>query len=163
MGATINIGFSYGNEIISLSMDKFGNSPGIAALTVWVIIFWGGFLASGTYAIFLLFKNKTWKNFVGAGSGRDTAMSFCMALFHFMILFFYGMAAYYLGKLGTSVGWAAHMSLSLVLANLLGFVTGEWKDSEKASRAWLYAGLAMLIGGIVMMLAEHKVKKLSKA
>jgi len=148
MGATINIGFSYGASIIDLSISKYGNSPGIAAMTVWVVIFWGGLLASGSYAIYLLFRNQTWKHFVGPHACRDLTMSFFMASFHFLILFFYGMAAYHLGTLGTSVGWAAHMSLSLVLANLLGFMTGEWRGSSRVSRAWLYTGLSMLIGGI---------------
>ncbi len=160
MGSTINIGFSYGTAIVNLSINKYGNSPGIAAMTVWVVIFifGGGFLASGSYAVYLLFRNHTWKHFVGPHACRDLMMSFFMALFHFLILFFYGMAAYHLGKLGTSVGWAAHMSLSLVLANLLGFMTGEWRGSSRASRAWLYAGLAVLIGGIGILGVGNSVQ-----
>jgi L-rhamnose-proton symport protein (RhaT) len=158
MGATINIGFSYGTTIIALSRDRFGNSPGLAALTVWIVIFWGGFMASGSYAIYLLFKNRTWKNFVGASTGHDLAMSFLMALFHFLILFFYGMAAYHLGRLGTSVGWASHMSVSLVLANLLGFMTGEWNNSSQRSRGWLYAGLSLIIGGIVILAIGNQLQ-----
>ena len=158
MGATINIGFSYGGTITALSMNQFGNSPGIAALTVWIVIFWGGFIPSGAYAAYLLFKNGTWNNFVSPNAGHDLAMSFLMALFHFMILFFYGMAAYYLGKLGTSVGWASHMSVSLVLANLLGFMTGEWKNSSRKSRRWLYSGLALLVGGILTLAIGNQMQ-----
>ena len=48
-----------------------------------------------------------------------------MAMLHFLILFFYGIGARYLGDLGTSVGWAAFLSCGLLIANLAGFMTAE--------------------------------------
>ena len=74
-----------------------------------------------------------------------------MALGHFGVLFFYGIGAHYLGKLGTSVGWSVNMSGGLLLANLMGFITAEWKGSSQKSRNWIYAGLAVIVIGIITL------------
>ena len=53
--------------------------------------------------------------------------------------------------LGTSVGFAIFQSGSLLIGNGLGFFTGEWKGAGEASKRWLFAGLAVLILGIVIV------------
>lgn len=63
----------------------------------------------------------------------------------------YGMGAYYLGRLGTSVGWALNIALSLVVANIFGFLTGEWRTALAASKRTLFAGLAVLLAAVVAL------------
>lgn len=57
--ACCNLAFSYGIHIKVFSEQNFGNAPWIATLAVWILVFWGGFLASGSYAVYLLFKKST--------------------------------------------------------------------------------------------------------
>lgn len=159
LGSSINLAFSYGGAMIKLSESQFGNSPAIATLSVWILVFCGGFLASGPYCVFLLTRNATWKNFAGASAGYDLTLAAVMALLHFLILFFYGIAAYYLGPLGTSVGWAAFISCGLLIANLAGFLTAEWSDASRKSRRWLFAGLAGLVLGICILGSANAVQQ----
>ena len=158
LGSSINLAFCYSDAIVRLSMQEYGNSPAIATLTAWMLVFWGGFLATGPYCAFLLTKNATWKNFVGKSAGFDLTMAAVMGILHFLILFFYGIGAHYLGSLGTSVGWAACLSCGLLIANLAGFMTGEWRDTSRLSRRWLFAGLAVLVVGICVLGAAHHVQ-----
>ncbi len=146
-----NIAFSYGQAIKEVSQAQFGNPPWLATLAVWMLVFIGAFAACGTYAVVLLFKNATWRNFVNRDAGRNLSLSAMMAILHFATLFSYGVGAHYLGKLGTSVGYVSFMSCSLIVANLMGFMTHEWKGSGRQTRLWLYHGLALLILGIVAL------------
>ncbi len=159
LGSSINLAFSYSGAIVRLSQQEYGNSPAIATLTAWMLVFWGGFLATGPYCAFLLTKNATWKNFVGKSAGFDLTMAAVMGILHFLILFFYGIGAHYLGSLGTSVGWAAFLSCGLLIANLAGFMTGEWRDASRLSRRWLFAGLAVLVMGMCLLGAAHQVQQ----
>jgi L-rhamnose-H+ transport protein len=158
LGSSINLAFCYSGEIVRISEQEFGNSPAIATLTAWMLVFWGGFLSTGPYCAFLLTKNRTWKNFTNADAPFNIAMAATMGILHFLILFFYGIGAHYLGALGTSVGWAAFLSCGLVIANLAGFMTGEWRGASGLSRRWLLTGLAVLILGVCMLGAAHQMQ-----
>jgi hypothetical protein len=63
----------------------------------------------------------------------------------------YGIGAYYLGRLGTSAGWGISIAASLIVANILGFVTVEWKSAPTAARTCLIAGLTVLIASMVCL------------
>jgi len=74
-----------------------------------------------------------------------------MAVGHFLCIFFYGVGAWKLGDLGTSVGFAIFQSGSLIIGNGLGFFTGEWTAASSRSKGTLLMGLATLIFGIVVV------------
>ena len=61
------------------------------------------------------------------------------------------MGAYYFGRLGTSVGYAVRLAVSLIVANLFGFMTGEWNVATRHSINVLYLGLAVLIVAVVIL------------
>ena len=146
-----NIAFSYGHAIKEISQAQYGNPPWLATLAVWMLVFLGAFAACGSYAVWLLFKNSTWHNFAGRDAGRNLLLAAAMAVLHFATLFSYGIGAHYLGKLGTSVGYASMMSCSLLVANLMGFMTNEWKGAGRHAHGWLYKGLTLLMLGIVAL------------
>jgi anaerobic selenocysteine-containing dehydrogenase len=81
--------------------------------------------------------------------GTDCAM--LMAMAHFACLFFYGLGGWKLGELGTSVGFAIFQTGSVLVGNILGFATGEWKNASVESKRWLYIGLAVLVLGIAVV------------
>jgi L-rhamnose-H+ transport protein len=154
LGASINLAFCYAGQIVRLS-EQAGNSPPVATLSAWILVFWGGFLVTGPYCAYLLTKNATWKNFAGPHACFDLTMAAIMGILHFLILFLYGIGAYYLGNLGTSVGWAACLSCGLLIANLVGFMTGEWRGASRQSRQWLLAGLGILVLGMCILGAAN--------
>ena len=146
-----NLAFDLGAPIQQLSGEKFGNPPWISQLALLLPIFWGGFVAAGSFAMFKLLNNGTWKNFTNAHIGRNLTMTFLMSLLHFLTLLFYAIGAEHLGKVGPSVGWAVFMAMAVILANVLGFVTAEWKDASSTSRRWIFGGLTLLVLGIVVL------------
>jgi L-rhamnose-H+ transport protein len=146
-----NIAFSYGQAIKEVSLAQYGNPPWLATLAVWMLVFLGAFAACGSYSVYLLFRNSTWRNFAVPEAGRNLLLAAIMAILHFATLFSYGVGAHYLGKLGTSVGYASMMSCSLLVANAMGFMTGEWRGTGSQTRSWVYGGLTLLVFGIIAL------------
>ena len=98
-----------------------------------------------------LFKNKTFKNYRGKGASRDLALAIGMGLLHYLAQAPYGVGAYFLGNLGTTIGWVLTIASSLIVANILGVFTGEWKGASSRSKRILVYGLAVLIGAMVCL------------
>ena len=78
-------------------------------------------------------------------------MGVLMGVIWFVATIPYGMGAYYLGRLGTSVGWAVYMAFTLLVASIFGFMTREWKGAPPRSIRTLYSGLSVLIAAIVLL------------
>lgn len=100
-----------------------------------------------------MIRKGTWRNYFKAGSARDFGFALVAGCCHFLAQIPYGMGAYYLGRLGTSVGWVFNIALSLLVANAIGFMTREWKGAPKASTRTLFVGLAVLV--VAMAVLAH--------
>jgi L-rhamnose-H+ transport protein len=148
-----NIAFHIGSSggIDAISVKEFNNPAWMGGLSVWTLIFLGGLISSLGFSIIRLFQNNSWKNFGNAGTGLNLFLAFLMAVGHFACLFFYGVGAFTLGALGTSVGFAIFQSGSVLIGNGLGFMTGEWKGASSESKKWLAIGLTVLITGIIIV------------
>ena len=96
---------------------------------------------------------------MGPDAAHDWGMGVLMGVIWFVATIPYGMGAYYLGRLGTSVGWAMNIALSLLVANIFGFITGEWNEASGRSIRRLYAGLSILLCSIVLLAAGSSMTK----
>lgn len=137
--------------INTISKAKFHNASWQGDLSTWTLVFLGGLISSVGFSTIMLCKNKTWKGFSVEGSPRNLILTLLMAIAHFLCIFFYGLGATAMGKLGTSVAFAIFQSSSLIIGNSLGFFTGEWKGASHRSKRWLFIGLTVLILGIIIV------------
>jgi len=154
LAANVNIAYHIGHNIgniTGISEQQFGNPPWLVGLAVWMLICIGGLIPAFGFSVILLFKNKTWKNFLAKGAVPNLTCATLMAVGHFACLFFYGVGGWKIGVLGTSVGFAIFQSGSLLVGNTLGILTGEWKDASQASKNGLFIGLGILILGIIIV------------
>ncbi len=119
--------------------------PAMASLVPWLPLYWSGPATVLVISAVQLTRNRTWNHYRGPGAWHDFRMAMLMAVLFSLTQLPYGMGAAYLGRLGTSVGFAISMILSLVVANLAGVVMGEWRGAGKIAKRTLLAGLACLI------------------
>jgi len=152
LSSCANLGFTFtgalGAEAISL-----GASPVFSTLASWLPVFWGAAAALFLWFGGLQLKRGTWRKNVGPHAPHDWAWGFLMGGIWFVATIPYGMGAYYLGRLGTSAGWALNIAFSLLVANVFGFTTGEWTGAPARSLRTLYLGLAILIVAIALLAA----------
>jgi hypothetical protein len=141
-----NLGYEYADGIESAMESLHGSDLAWRATLVrWMPMYWGGITALTLLMGGAMLKNGTWRNFLAPGSARDFAISASMGLVHFFAQIPYGIGAYYLGTLGTTVGWGINIGMALIVATSLGFFTGEWKGAHKSAREILYSGIVVLI------------------
>ena len=147
----LNLGFAFSQEIPKLAIEQFNVPAWAAGLASWQLVFWGGFITCGIFCAVLMIKNGTWRKYAQPGAARDGSLSLIMAILHFVVVLLYGVGAYYIGDLGTSLGFAAFMSLSIVIANVLGFLTGEWKDVGARPVKWIIIAMVVLIISVCVL------------
>ena len=68
----------------------------------------------------------------------------------------YGAGANKLGRIGPSIGWAALMASVVIVANLWGFLTGEWRGTGTRPVRTMSAGLFVLLVAIFIIGLSNK-------
>lgn len=128
------------------------NPEWAAAWAVTALILWGGAVSSCLYCIVQLTKNKTWGHFAKPGVGLVLALAAAMAVLHDAAVFFLGLGMFKLGKeLSVTVGYPVFMSFAIIVGNVHGFRTGEWKGASRRSVGWIVAGIALLVIGVCIL------------
>ncbi len=150
LSACANLGFAFTSRV-GEEAQRLGASPVFSTLASWLPVFWGATASLLLWFVGLQIKRGTWRNNVGPDAVYDWFNGVFMGVIWFVATIPYGMGAYYLGRLGTSVGWAVYMAFTLLVANFFGFITHEWAGAPARALRTLYAGLAVLIGAIVVL------------
>ncbi len=150
LSACANLGFAFTSRV-GEEAQKFGASPVFATLASWLPVFWGAAFALTLWFGSLQIKKRTWRKNFGPDAAYDWLNGVLMGVIWFVATIPYGMGAYYLGRLGTSVGWALYMAFTLLVANIFGFINREWTGASARALRTLYAGLSILIAAIVVL------------
>ena len=137
----LNYSLAFGEGIRDAAL-RSGSTAANASYCVWPIALAGGLVANAGYSIYLLNRHKSWIRF--RTSTTDALLSVLMAVLWMGAVAVYGMGASYLGRLGTSIGWALFQIFMIGTANMSGVFTGEWKGAGHKANITLGAGLVML-------------------
>ncbi|MGO9094639.1 MAG: L-rhamnose/proton symporter RhaT [Bryobacteraceae bacterium] len=146
----MNFAFTFGKPI-QAEAARLGVQPGAASITVLAVAVGAGFVVNAAYTAYLLKKNKSWSRGAAADRGRNLACVAAMGSMWLFGFFLYGIGTTSLGKLGTAVGWPVLMTTMVLVANVWGLVTGEWKNADRRAFRYLGAGLALMVTALVLM------------
>lgn len=149
-GSNFNLGFAFSGEIVRRSLE-LGATPLTSTYGVWAVVFTAGFLPPLLYCGFLLFRDSGWRLFLAAGAAREAALAVAMGLLWFSAMVSYGMGATWVGRYGTSVGFALFIAVSILASNVLGIFAGEWKGTSPPTRKLLASGLAVVLLSVVVL------------
>ena len=134
------------------------NPEWAAAWAVTALILWGGAVSSCLYCIVQLTRNRTWGRFRKPGVGLVLLLAAAMAVLHDAAVFFLGLGTFKLGEeLSVPVGYPVFISLAIIVGNVHGFRTGEWKGASRQSVVWIMAGIALLIIGVCVLAAGRSM------
>ncbi|MCX7049404.1 MAG: hypothetical protein NTX50_28455 [Candidatus Sumerlaeota bacterium] len=150
--ACYSLAFNYGGGVMKISMGQpYGNAGWRAAFVVTALALWGGAFSACGYCVYKLTVNKTWGTLAAPGIGLTLLIAFIMSLLHDGAILFYGIGASYLGELGGAVGYAVFMSFAIIIGNVNGFLTREWKGASKQSMQWIATGILVLVVGVSLL------------
>jgi L-rhamnose-H+ transport protein len=139
-----NLGFVFGDEI-SRRAHMLGAPAYLASNAVWTLLTLPLFFCNAGYSIYLIQRNRTGRLYRKQYAGRYFLLALSMGILWMAGFAFYGAGVHVLGSMGPSLGWAIMMSTVVLVANLLGFLTGEWTAAPASSKRQLAVGLLLLI------------------
>jgi L-rhamnose-H+ transport protein len=147
----LNFSFVFGKDLQQLAADA-GAQPAMASNSIWAVALTAGFLANAGYCVYLLQKNRTWDLFAHKGvPGVYWLGASLMGLIWFAGIAVYGIGAAGMGALGAVMGWPLFMAMIIIMANLWGAVTGEWKGASKGTYAYSWTGIVILVLAIYVI------------
>jgi L-rhamnose-H+ transport protein len=145
-----NLGFAFGG-LISQRAHDLGAGPTGSASALWSVILFPVFLWNVGYSLLLLHKNKTGHLFREPGTAHYWLLSIIMGIDWMAGMAAYGAGALSLGKMGTSMGWILFVASMIIVANILGALTGEWKGARPKTLAIMAGGIVILLIAIVVV------------
>jgi len=169
--ACYGLALGFDDDVVNISVKQFGNPEWRAAFAVSALILWGGSISSCGYCVYKFSANKTWSTLTKPGIGQVLLIALAMACLHDGAILLLGVAAPKLGDIGSAIGYAIFMSFAIIVGNVNGFLTGEWKGASKASVKWIIAGIIVLMLGVSVLqkgnnmhaVYENELKKAAEA
>ena len=143
LSALLNVGFANATPV-ALEAEKMGALTRNSSLAAWVVVLLGAFMMNFGYAIFLIFKNKSWDSFQAPAARSAYKWAILAGLFWFAALGIYGQGSALMGTMGPIIGWPMLLGLSLIISNIWAVRSGEWKNAKKPFELMLI-GLGIII------------------
>jgi len=109
---------------------------------VWPIALAGGAVPNLAYAGWLVFRNRSWGNFVPVWP--QIFVGTIMGVLWMGSVAAYGTATTLLGVVGASIGWSLYQISMILTSNISGWIAGEWQGVGFPSRVALWGGLFLL-------------------
>lgn len=155
VGGLLATGFSYANAVgrppLHEAAQAAGNADWVTAVAVMFPIFISGGVVMAVYFGWQLSQKKAWGSFKTPHFTKNFGLILIMALFHYAASAVFAYAAFKLGNVGNTVGYAIFNTASVATAILSGIVTGEWIQASSRAKNYLYLGLACMVVGIIIV------------
>lgn len=167
VGGLLATGFSFANAVgrppLHAASQAQGNPEWVTALAVMFPIFLSGGVVMAGYFAWQLTTNRAWAAFRTPAFGRNLGLILIMAVFHYAASAVFAYAAYLLGAVGNTVGYAIFNTSCVATAIVSGLVVGEWKQASVLARRRLYTGLACMVIGILIIAYGNRLATASPA
>jgi L-rhamnose-H+ transport protein len=145
-------------------------------LPVLVVVLWGGFFTNLVWSVWLIVRNRSADQFLGAPGvnpmGASTAdeqtaqdagarlgpralarnylLASLAGIVWYFQFFFYSMGQTKMGKYDFS-SWTLHMASIIIFATLWGIALHEWRDTSPRTRGLVACGLFLLVSSTVVV------------
>lgn len=118
---------------------------------VYVVVLWGGLTTNLVYCMILNARNRSFGDYSNPKTPllKNYLLSALAGTMWFLQFFFYGMGESKLGNGASS--WILHMSFIILIANVWGLVSNEWKDVSKRTKMLLFLGVATIIAAVLVV------------
>ena len=148
--ACANLGFAFGAKVTSLA-TRWGTPQRYASIPLWSVMMLPLFLCNASFCFYLLFKHRSMDRFLVPRTHHYHFLTGSMAVMWLVGMFIYGFAANKLGPAGISTGWAILMSSIVIVANLWGLTTREWRGTSLRVKRNMSLGLFVLVVAIFII------------
>jgi len=153
LSSMLNLAFHFGAPIAETAKANLAGAAIAfrANNAIWSLALLGGFIPNFLYCGFLVLRKGTWKKYSQAGTGSYWFWGIVMGGIFTGSLMIYGAAASAMGKMGTTVGWLVFITAGILMGNLWGIFTGEWKQAPKKAHIRMLQGCLLLVCSVILV------------
>ena len=148
--SALNLAFNF-SETIKQAALAAGASINSAADPVWALTLLGGLTTNVIYCAVLLTRNHTWNDYRKTNTVSHWFLAAMMGIIWMSSIAIYGRAAVMMGDLGSSAGWGLYMGMVIVMSNVWGFITGEWRNAHAKPIRLMIVGLILMLLAIALI------------
>lgn len=151
LGTAFIYGFASSTSLIRAATDA-GAKPLVAGYLAWAVIFTAGYIPNLGYGLYRMKQRHSASTLIHSRHFlRNFALACLMAVVWYGGVLIYGMASARLGSLGPSAGSGLYLSCTLISANFLGWMTGEWQGASRPVIRGFVIGMGLIIVGIIVI------------
>lgn len=118
-----------------------GSLPAVFGVTAVGIV--GGLLVNLGFAVYLLFRNRSWH--VLLDDGRDFLLAVTISANSVVAIILVVKGMLWLGALGASIGFGIQQAMQVAGSQGLGFISGEWRGVCGRPRRQMYTAIVILM------------------
>ena len=155
LSACGNLGLSFAGSITQRAL-ALGVSEATAPNAVWTLLTVPLFICNAAFALFRMKRHHTGTNFRASKSLWNFVSAIIMGVLWMGGLSLYGSGTRKLGPMGVSLGFAIFMSSTVLMASVIGVLTGEWRDAPENARGKLKSGIVLLVLSICCLAALNR-------
>ena len=149
------IAFSGNIPIVAAEFVR-ATEPGAAmeigkGITQLAPILSAGFLANAVYCIFLLFRNRSWKDYVAPNTGSHWFFGVLMSVLQLSGFLILTISAILIGEWGPILAWPIYTVMTILTGNFEGLLRGEWRGSDRKTFVYLSVGIVVLVVSVVVL------------
>ena len=150
LSACFNYGIEAGKPMAEVAIQNGANSL-FQNNVIFVVILWGGLTTNFIWCMILNAKNKTFGDYTNSKTPLTSNYIFSAlaGTTWFLQFFFYGMGESRLGNGASS--WILHMAFIILISNMWGIITNEWKGVSKKTFSTIIAGIAVIILSVIIV------------
>ncbi|WP_240410106.1 L-rhamnose/proton symporter RhaT [Flavisolibacter nicotianae] len=158
LSACFNFGLEAGKpmSVVANTLWKSANPASTTEFlfrnnVTYVVVLWGGLTTNLVWCVILNARNRSFGDYANKKTPllKNYIFSALAGTTWFLQFFFYGMGESKLGNGASS--WILHMSFIILIANMWGLVSNEWKGVSKKTRMLLFAGVAVIIAAVLVV------------
>jgi len=130
---------------------------------IFVVILWGGLTTNFIWCMILNARNRSFGDYTNKKTPllKNYILCAVAGTTWFLQFFFYGMGESKLGNGASS--WILHMSFIILIANMWGIVSNEWKGVGKKTRNTIIIGIATIILSVIVVGYGNHLHEILKA
>ena len=141
--------FVYSQGPITEALIRHGAEITGASFGVWAFAMPGGAATNIAFAIYLMSNKKSWR--VLTANPHDLCIGLVVGLGFFLVFALMGAGMRLLGPLGPSVGFGVIQAFQIISSQVLGFVLGEWRETNSESKNLMLASVGIMLVAVVVM------------
>ncbi len=146
----VNFALVFGTEVTHRAIE-FGARPIFAANALWSLVFTANYLVNVGYCGYLVGRNGSAEKFFAKGTGGYWLQTIVMGIIWAAGIVVYGIGAYKMGEYGAFIGFPVMLATSILTANALGWLTGEWKGVPMRVSRIMLTGVGLLMLSISLL------------